>query len=648
MKRLILTSVLMLTISLSSQAQYPVRMHSHNDYAQQAPFWLAYSQKASVIECDMFYVGGTKFLVGHDKEDFRYNQEFDVYYLEPIVRMYKANGGHAWNDDENRDLQLMIDIKSEDTDAFLKALVQKLQQYPDVFDRSVNPHACQVIITGNMPAPKDFEKYPAILCFDGNLDKEYTPAQLERVAMFSEKFRNYSEWNGKGTLVYKEEQKVKEAIAKAHKLGKPIRFWGGPDTVTSWYTWVNFGIDYINTDNPAKCAEFLKDWSNQNYAILGASEPAKSGVTRTDKLDKITRDFAGFQNDKLQLKAPIETYTPTYLNDGATDKPVKNVILMIGDGMGIMQMIAADRANFGLSMMNMRYMGMVNNSSKDAFTTDSAASGSGLATGKSHHNRHIAATWEGEAVPSLTDFFYEKGKACGVVTLGDMDDATPAAFYAHCTERDSSDIITRGLLDGKLTVLAGSGIKDMTTRRHDGVDMPKELNAIGYDFVSRVADIDESAKKVVCIDEEMDQAATVDNIGLLAETTRRSIAKLSKANPDGFFMMVEGAKVDYAGHSRCLPGSIMETLSFDMAIAEALKFADSNGETLVIVTADHECGGLVLVDGDNETGRVTGYYLSNDHTPVYPIVLSYGPGASRFIGRYYQRDIANRIMELYK
>ena len=112
--------------------------------------------------------------------------------------------------------------------------------------------------------------------------------------------------------------------------------------------------------------------------------------------------------------------------------------------------------------------------------------------------------------------------------------------------------------------------------------------------------------------------------------------------------MVEGAKIDYAGHSRCLPGSIMETISFDKAVAEAMKFADSNGETLVIVTADHECGALVLVDGDNATGRVTGYYLSNDHTPIYPIVLSYGPGASNFIGRYYQRDIANRIKDLCK
>ncbi|MCF0176878.1 MAG: alkaline phosphatase [Bacteroidales bacterium] len=646
MKRFFTAALAALTLSLAAQAQYPAYLHSHNDYAQSAPFWMAYSQKVRTVECDMFYLGGSKFLIGHEKADFSYNQDFDTYYLNPIVQVFRYNGGHAWSDDANRDIQLMIDIKSEDPDAFIKALVKKLRKYPEVFDRSVNPHACQVIITGNGPAPKDYYKYPAFIGFDGTLDKEYTPEQLERVVLFSEYFGAYSEWNGKGTLVYEQEVRVRDAIARAHALGKPIRFWGAPDTVTCWYTWINFGVDYINTNIPEKCAEFLKNWSNQNYSILGATGPAEAGITRTDRLDKITKDFEGFHNDQLQLTELVETYTPTYLNDGATDKPIKNVILMVGDGMGIMQMIAADRANFGLSMMNMRYMGMVNNSSNDAFTTDSAASGSGLATGVTHTNRHISAGDDGTPTPSLTDFFYDKGRACGVVTLGDMDDATPAAFYGHCVERDSSDIITRGLLDNKLTVLAGSGIKDMTTRRHDGLDMPAELTALGYDFVRNVSDINDSAKKVICIDEEMDKAATVSNIDLLADATRRSITKLSKANENGFFLMVEGAKIDYAGHSRCLPGSIMETLSFDKAIAEALKFADSNGETLVIVTADHECGALILVDGDNATGRVTGYYLSNDHTPVYPIVLSYGPGASNFIGRYYQRDIANRIKDL--
>ncbi|MCF0167417.1 MAG: alkaline phosphatase, partial [Bacteroidales bacterium] len=147
MKRTILTALAALMLSLSAQAQYPVYLHSHNDYAKSAPFWMAYSQKVRTVECDMFHIGGTKFLIGHEKSDFSYNQDFDTYYLNPIVQVFRYNGGHAWSDDPNRDIQLMIDIKSDDPDAFIKALVKKLKKYPDVFDRSVNPHACQVIIT---------------------------------------------------------------------------------------------------------------------------------------------------------------------------------------------------------------------------------------------------------------------------------------------------------------------------------------------------------------------------------------------------------------------------------------------------------------------------------------------------------------------
>ena len=639
-------SALVTLCCINAGAQYPILIHSHNDYSRTVPFYQAYAQKVASVECDMRYIKG-EFYVGHDEEDMRPELTFDKLYYSPIIDAFKLNGGHAWADDPNRTLQLLIDIKSNNTDAFLKALVKKLQKHPEVFDPEINPVACQVVITGNIPAKEDFTKYPSVIKFDINFTEGLTPEQLDKVAMVSYCFRDYSQWNGKGTLIYEEEVAVRKAIDGAHEIGKPIRFWGGPDSVTTWYTFLNFGIDWINTDVPEKCCEFLSGWHNKTYCILEPDAPTGSGVTRTDRLDKITKDFAGFKNDKLQLHETVPTYTPTYLNDGATDKPVKNVILFIGDGMGIQQMIAADRANFGLSMMNMKYMGMVNNSSEDAFTTDSAASGSALSTGKLHYNRHIAATREGEPNQSMTEYFHDKGKACGVVTLGDMDDATPAAFIAHYTERDSSDIITRGLLDDKLTVLAGSGIRDIV-RRHDGIDMIAELKKLGYDFVRKVSDIDTTAHKVICIDEEMDEAADTCNLGLLADATRRSIEKLSKASDEGFFLMVEGAKIDYAGHSRCLPGSIMETLSFDQAIAEGLKFADSNGETLVIVTADHECGALVLVDGDNRTGRVTGYYLSNDHTPIYPIVLSYGPGAANFIGRYYQRDIANRIKDLTK
>lgn len=175
-----------------------------------------------------------------------------------------------------------------------------------------------------------------------------------------------------------------------------------------------------------------------------------------------------------------------------------------------------------------------------------------------------------------------------------------------------------------------------------------ELQKEGYQVVTEVADIKADGKKTICIDEEMEKAAEAKTIGLLAETTARSIDKLSKSSSEGFFLMVEGAKIDYAGHSNCFPGSIVETLSFDMAVAEALKFADKNGETLVIVTGDHETGGLTLIDGSNETGYMTALYVTDDHTPIMLPVFTYGPQANKFIGKYANYEIARKIKALMK
>ena len=225
-------------------------------------------------------------------------------------------------------------------------------------------------------------------------------------------------------------------------------------------------------------------------------------------------------------------------------------------------------------------------------------------------------------------------------------DATPAAFYGHSVERDNADELTRCLMDGRVDLLCGSGIREFT-RRSDGVDLIGELEK-QYDFVRSVDEIKARKGKVICIDETMDDAAEQANLTLLADATRASIAKLQEQGGKGFFLMVEGAKIDYAGHSRCLPGSIIEMLSFDLAVAEALKFADRNGETLVVVTADHETGGLVLVDGDERTGRVMGVYVSDDHTPAMLPVFAYGPGADKFCGTYMNTEIARRIKSLIK
>lgn len=630
---------LALTCCGAAAAQPPVLIHSHNDYAQRVPFYQAYAQQVSSIEADVFLHDG-QLLVGHDVEDLRADMTFEALYVEPIVTLFARNGGRAFRDSDQT-LQLMVELKSE-TDPTLRAVAALLGRWPEVFDPEVNPAAVRVAVTGRVPAPEAFDRYPRFLGFDGAWDADYTPEQLERIALISTNFRDFSQWNGKGTIIPAEKERLEQVIDRAHEQGKPVRFWNAPEGTTVYYTFYDMGIDYINTDNPEVCAAFFADFGNKNFRI-GERRTASAGVTGTKRLDRTTRDFRGFQNDKLQLSEGIDTYRPTHRNDGGKGR-IRNVIFLIGDGMGLSQITAAAYANCGLTLMNFNYIGLQRNNALGAFTTDSAAGGSALATGERHANRHISMTEEGEAVPSLSDWFRGKGLPVGVVTLGNAVDATPTAFYGHSVERDNADELTRCLLDTPVDLLCGSGIRQFT-ERGDGIDLIGELSK-NYRFVRSIDEINAAEGRVVCIDERMDEAAEESNLGLLAEATRAAIDKLQERGDKGFFLMVEGAKIDYAGHSRCLPGSVIEMLSFDLAVAEALKFADENGQTLVVVTADHETGGLVLLDGDEQSGRIMGVYTTDDHTPAMLPVFAYGPGADRFCGTYLNTEIARRISEL--
>lgn len=621
------------------KAQHTVRIHSHNDYRQRVPFYQAYSQQVSSIEADLFYKDG-QLLIGHDPEDLTPDATFADMYVNPLVRLFKENNGKAWKGSDET-LILLVELKSA-TNPTLGKVVEMLDKYPEVFNPAINSCAVQIVITGNVPKPADFVKYPEYISFDGLINEKYTPEQLRRVAMISMPFFDYARWNGKGALTASQKEKVQGAIDRVHEMGKPIRFWAAPDGMTAWNTLYYMGVDIINTDKVEACSDYFRNFIDKNYYIDGTKHAEMTGVKGTDRLDKTTSGFQGFDREKIQLTKSIDTYTPTYLNNGVK-KPVKNVILLIGDGMGMNQINAAETVNKWLTLLNFKNIGFQLNSPTDSYTSDSAAGGSALATGKRHANRHISMSEQGEAYLSITDYAYAKGMSCGVVTLGNLADATPAAFYGHSTERDNADEITRYLLDGKLTVLAGGGM-DVFTRRSDGLTLNDFQNR--YQVVNTVDRIDETDAPVICADNLMDLAATQETIGLLADATRRSIDKLSKSSKKGFFLMVEGAKIDYAGHSNSLAGSVVEMLSFDLAIAEALKFADSNGQTLVIVTADHETGGLILIDGDREKGLITARYTTDDHTPVMLPVFSYGPGAQEFTGVYWNYEICDKIRAL--
>lgn len=163
---------LALTCCGAAAAQSPVLIHSHNDYAQRVPFYQAYAQQVSSIEADVFLHDG-QLLVGHDVEDLRADMTFEALYVEPIVTLFARNGGRAFRDSDQT-LQLMVELKSE-TDPTLRAVAALLGRWPEVFDPEVNPAAVRVAVTGRVPAPEAFDRYPRFLGFDGAWDADYTP-----------------------------------------------------------------------------------------------------------------------------------------------------------------------------------------------------------------------------------------------------------------------------------------------------------------------------------------------------------------------------------------------------------------------------------------------------------------------------------------
>ena len=638
MKRLFLVLAALLPLTLA--AQQPVILHSHNDYNRTAPFWEAYSQHCQSIEADVFLHNG-ELLVGHEVEDLKPENSFLRLYVDPIVRTFRANGGKMWAGSQDR-LMLLVELKSA-TEPTLTEVIEQLEEFPDVF---CCPEGVKVAITGNTPSKDHFRDYPEWVGFDGDIRETYTWAQLERVALVSNSFRMFAKkWNGKGRMIDPELNAVKDAIAKVHSWGKPIRFWEAPEGTTAYFTFWKLGVDIINTDKPAVAHLFFDDWGNKNF-IMGKHE-VQAGVTGTKKLDAATRSFSGFQNEKLQLSGRIPVYKPTYKNDGA-DKKIKNVILLIGDGMGINQVMAGAYANGReLSMLNIKSVGIQYYNPNDDFIGDSASGGSALATGDVSWTRHIATNKDGSVEYSpLTDYFKGMGKATGVVSLGDIADATPAVFYGHTSERDSTDKITSYWLTSDVDLICGPGTSYLEKPRQDGLDMLNGIKANGYTYTKDATALGSEKGKVLCLDDRMGAYATEETLSFLADITKASIEKLSQDSKKGFFLMVEGAKIDYAGHSDCFPASVIEQLGFDLAVAEALKFADSNGETLVVVTADHETGGLTLLDGDLQTGHVLAVYNSDDHTPTVVPVFAYGPGSREFIGTYLNVEIPRTIKKL--
>jgi alkaline phosphatase len=257
MRKILFTLLALISLSALSRAQYStLNAHSHNDYENDTPFWLAYNNHFGSVEADIWAVKGELF-VAHYEKDISSERTLDSLYLQPIAWMVRQNKGNAWKDSPYS-FQLLIDLKTP-VEPTLSILVQKLKQYQDVFNPGVNKSAVRIVISGNRPEPSGFKSYPDFLFFDGLLNRKYNRKQFKRIPLFSANFKSYSSWNGTGDILEKEKVRLQYVIDSVHSVKKKIRFWNSPDDVNAWTTFMKMGIDFINTDHIIKLGEFINN-----------------------------------------------------------------------------------------------------------------------------------------------------------------------------------------------------------------------------------------------------------------------------------------------------------------------------------------------------------------------------------------------------
>jgi alkaline phosphatase len=362
----------------------------------------------------------------------------------------------------------------------------------------------------------------------------------------------------------------------------------------------------------------------------------------------ISLTSAQVNKDSLKLYPGGEFYpVGKYEYTGKAAKP-KNVILMIGDGMGPAQLYAAITANGGdLNINNFKHVGFSTTYCANRFVTGSAASATALATGTKTNYRFIGVDPDTNKLVNIREVSQNMGKATGVVSTSSVTHATPAGFVAHQVDRGMEEAIAVDFVNSGIDVFIGGGY-DFFAKRKDGQNLMKELESDGYAIVTETNDLKGIERGKLAALLAPNGAPRVDERGDMLETATSTAIKILDKDPDGFFLMVEGSQPDWGGHDNDLNYIIEEVLDFDKAVGIALEYASRNKETLLIVTADHETGGLTIEDGNLQTGMVRGDFTSGGHTGIMVPVFAFGPGAEKFTGFMDNTDIPNRIKELLK
>lgn len=364
-----------------------------------------------------------------------------------------------------------------------------------------------------------------------------------------------------------------------------------------------------------------------------------------DSRDKSRYAVNNFDIDDMYQAC--QTHEPVSVKEPHGNK-VKNIIFMIGDGMGLEQLSTA-------WIVNGRHLNITDNFTKvglqwtysaSKLVTDSAAAGTALATGSKTRNGAIAMSPENEPMETLSEYAKSKGKKTGTSVVCRICDATPAVFSTHAPYRDSLYNITAQFVDSKLDFLFGGGLK-WWENRPDGRDLTSEVEAKGYTFVKDVESLKQVENTpVIALTSYMELPPALDRGTDHQESVKKALELLD--NKKGFFLMVEGSCIDDWCHANKVGYAVEEILDFDRTVGVVLEWAAKDGETLVVVTADHSTGGMTLLGGDVAKQKVAVNFANTGHNGAALPVYAWGPHADDFVGLYENAELSQKIKALIK
>ena len=359
----------------------------------------------------------------------------------------------------------------------------------------------------------------------------------------------------------------------------------------------------------------------------------------------------------------------------------KNIILMIGDGMGLTQITAAMYMNKNqLHLERCPTVGLIKTHAADNIITDSAASATAYACGQKTYNGAIGVDTDGKPLQTLLEYAEQQGMATGLVATSAITHATPASFIAHQRSRNLYEAIAKDFLDTDVDLVIGGG-RIHFEKRKDKLNLLDSLRSKGYFVTGNFNKINKNIDKFYLFTSLEHPATKAQGRNYLPQATALALDFLSRKSDKGFFLVIEGSQIDWGGHANDTQYIIDELLDFNQSIGQVLDFAEKSGETLVLITADHETGGLSLAPPSHkeyktksDTQRIEynqRYYdaltikanfnntsMKNDtlygmfstgyHTAVMVPVFGFGLGSEAFGGMYENTGIWDRIWNIWK